>query len=105
MSGSANQEPPAWHQEPECIVQIWFEDDETGRPARWQLVMVPFIDFATFLEVVDADRLICGSVLHCAWEEGERGVKVIRRRTPIGFRGSTVRRAMLPTWRFVEETE
>lgn len=85
-----------------CIVQVWFEAERESvdRPARWVMIETELEDFATFCEMVEADRVIGGAIL---WTlPGERGEKIIRDRVPCAFRGSAVLRCQLPTWRFVE---
>lgn len=83
------------------VVQVWLEEDTPERRAPFYLIETEFHDFATFLEFVDADRLICGSRLDSKWTD-EPGVRSVQRRVPIAFRGSAMRRAALPIWRFVE---
>jgi hypothetical protein len=85
-----------------CIVQVWFEPEveNSGRRSPFTLIETEFPDFASFLEFVDADRLIGGDILRT--QRGEDGAAIIVRRTPCGFRGSSVLRCQLPTWRFVE---
>lgn len=89
-----------------CVVQVWLEDDDpaAGRKGRSDLVETDFVDFEAFLQVVDADRMICASRLDTRRGEG-KGERIIYRRVPIAFRGSVVRRAELPTWRIVEEAD
>lgn len=84
-----------------CIVQVWFEPvGEEGRGGRFNFIETELPDFATFCELVEADRLIGGAILYT--DRRERGVVEIARRVPCAFRGSAVLRCQLPTWRFVE---
>lgn len=90
-----------------CVVQVWFEEDDgqkrpPGSLPPFQLVETEFADFADFSEAVAADMLISGDNL---WtRKGDvQGERTIYRRSPILFRGSTLKRAALPTWRLVEE--
>lgn len=85
-----------------CIVQVWFEPetDTPGRRAPFVIIETELPDFASFCELVDADRLIGGGIL---WtRNGSPGEKVIYRRQPCAFRGAAVLRCQLPTWRFIE---
>ena len=86
-----------------CVVQVWFEADDAAREhsPRWELIETELPDFATFLEFCDADRLIGGAVLKTRRGD-DPAERVVMKRVPIGFRGSTVKRAILPTWRIVE---
>jgi hypothetical protein len=88
-----------------CIVQVWFEadNDRRQRPPPFQIIETELPDFATFCEMVDGDRLISGAIIY-THKELVDGYKVIRNRTPTAFRGSTVMRALLPTWKFAEES-
>lgn len=84
-----------------CIVQVWFEPDSEHKRAPFAMIETELPDFATFCELVEADRLIGGAVL---WTRraGDLG-QVIKERQPIAFRGSAVLRCQLPRWRFLEE--
>ena len=85
-----------------CIVQVWFEAETEfqERPPKFAIVETELEDFATFCELVDADRLIGGAIL---WTTRDRdGSRVITSRQPCAFRGSAVLRCQLPTWRFTE---
>jgi len=87
-----------------CIVQVWFEPDSELRQSRapFQMIETELPDFATFCQLVEANRLIGGAVL---WtHKGEYGEQIVRDRQPIAFRGDAVHRCQLPRWRFVEET-
>lgn len=85
-----------------CIVQVWFEPESEAhdRRARFAMIETEFPDFATFCEIVEADRFIGGAIL---WtRKTPDGAQQITKRQPCGFRGSAVLRCQLPTWRFVE---
>lgn len=88
-----------------CIVQVWFEpeSDVVGRRAQFSIIETELPDFATFCQLVEADRLIGGAVLwtrRIAADEQE-----ITDRQPIAFRGSAVLRCQLPRFRYFERTE
>lgn len=89
-----------------CVVQVYFESDNDARrnPPKFEIIETPFADFAEFGQHVEADALIGGDRLWTMHTD-DRGVKEVTRRTPVLFRGSTVARACLPTWRFVEGEE
>ncbi|WP_226557837.1 hypothetical protein [Salipiger thiooxidans] len=89
-----------------CVVQLWLEDEDERRRKGlpFDLVETDFEDFASFLEAVDEDQLICASRLDTHYGEN-RSERVIHRRVPIAFRGRAVRRAELPTWRITEEVD
>lgn len=88
---------------PGCIVQVWFEPESENRRAHFSIIETELPDFATFCDLVEADRLIGGAVL---WTRraGERDM-IIKDRQPTAFRGSAVLRCQLPRWRFVEEEQ
>lgn len=86
-----------------CIVKVWFETDKAERlaPPKFTVIETEMPDFATFCQMVDADRLIGGAVLYTRRSGDDQ---VITDRKPIAFRGSTVMRCELPhAWRYVEE--
>lgn len=85
-----------------CIVQVWFEKDpdEPDRKAKFQMIETELPDFATFCELVEADRLIGGAIL---WTRRSTDCQIVQRRVPTAFRGSTVVRCQLPTWTFRED--
>lgn len=86
---------------PGCIVQVWFEPESEHKRAPFSMIETELPDFATFCELVDADRLIAGAVL---WTRRARDHgQIIKDRQPIAFRGSAVLRCQLPRWRFIEE--
>lgn len=88
-----------------CIVQVWFEPESemADRRARFFMIETELPDFATFCELVDADRFIGGAIL---WTRRQAdGSQAINRRQPCGFRGSAVLRCQLPTWSFVDHEE
>lgn len=85
-----------------CIVKVWFEADSEVRAKapRFTVVETELPDFATFCEMVEADRLIGGAIL---WtQRNDFGEQVIKDRRPTAFRGQTVLRCELPSWRYVE---
>lgn len=86
-----------------CIVQVWFEPESEHRRAHFSVIETELPDFATFCELVEADRLIAGAVL---WTRkvGDREM-IIRDRQPTAFRGSAVLRCQLPHWRFYEKEQ
>jgi hypothetical protein len=88
-----------------CVVQVWFEADHktAGERPRFQFIETELPDFATFCEMVDADRLISGAILWTRRVDGERGVFRITRRQPVAFRGAAMLRAELPNYRYVED--
>ncbi|GHG24471.1 hypothetical protein [Paracoccus aerius] len=84
-----------------CIVQVWFEPESDHKRAPFSMIETELPDFATFCELVHADRLIGGAVL---WTRRSKdGDQIIKDRQPIAFRGSAVLRCQLPRWRFIEE--
>jgi hypothetical protein len=85
-----------------CIVKIWFETDRADHKTapRFVVVETEMPDFATFCQMVEADRLIGGAILFTRREGDDQ---IIIGRHPIAFRGSTVMRCELPhMWRYVE---
>lgn len=90
---------------PGCVVQVWMEEDKDrpdGKPWPFRLIETEFPDLATFLEFVDADRLISGDWLFTHWSREERYVRVVHSRKAVAFRGAEVRKAQLPDFRLVE---
>ena len=89
-----------------CIIQVWFEKDTETRPAggKFCIIETELPDFATACEMVDANRLIGGAILHTQ-KQGRGEPSIITKRTPIAFRGEAVMRMQLPFWRFVEDDE
>lgn len=85
---------------PGCIVQVWFEPESENRRSHFNLIETELPDFATFCELVEADQIIGGASL---WTTLTKGVRLIKSRQPIAFRGSAVLRCQLPHWRFIEE--
>lgn len=84
-----------------CIVKVWLErSGPEGRDGRFLIVETEMPDFATFCQMVDADRLIGGAVLR-THRSGPEEMTITARR-PIAFRGAAVLRCELPTWRYVE---
>ena len=86
-----------------CIVKVYFKPEADYRqgPNPFVLIETECVDFASFCDLVDANRLIGGANL---WtRRGEvRGEMVITDRVPIAFRGEAVLRCELPTWTYVE---
>ncbi|MTH62134.1 hypothetical protein [Paracoccus litorisediminis] len=87
-----------------CIVQVWFEPEtETpGRRAPFSMIETEMPDFATFCEMVDANRFIGGAILWTRKGE-EYNEMIVTRRQPVAFRGEAVLRCQAPLWRFVEQ--
>ncbi|MCA0204307.1 MAG: hypothetical protein LCH92_08195 [Proteobacteria bacterium] len=85
------------------IVKVWFEresEDGHARAPRFQIIETEMPDFATFCELVEADRFIGGAILFTS-RQGD--TQVIMGRRPCGFRGSAVLRCELPgNWRYVD---
>lgn len=86
-----------------CVVQVWFraECDIAHPNARFELVETEMPDFASFCELVDADRLIGAATL--LTHKGERNERIVHGRRPVAFRGSAVLRCQLPTWSIIDE--
>ena len=89
-----------------CIVKVWFEaDGETRRAApRFEIIETEMPDFATFCEMVDADRLIGGAKLFTTNLGPGNGYAVVRRQ-PMAFRGAAVMRCELPIASYEDHTE
>ena len=86
-----------------CIVKVWFdpESESGGSRQRFYIIETDLPDFASFCEMVDANRLIGGAVL--VTRRGGENEQIISRRDPIAFRGAIVHRCALPTWDYIEE--
>jgi len=86
------------------VVKVWFEAGslDVSTPSRFLIIETEMPDFATFCEMVEADRLIGGAVLWTR-KSDVRGEMVVTGRRPIAFRGSTVLRCELPIWNYVNE--
>ena len=90
-----------------CIVQVWFEDDRAEQEWRppFFFVETDFEDFAGALQAMHDDEIIVGDVLHAPWAKGQYGVREVKGRRPIAFRGRATRRMELPSCRFIETEE
>lgn len=88
-----------------CVVQVFFVPAACPRPdLQFEMIETEFEDFAGFCEAVDAGGLICASIL-LTRPAAERGERLVTGRRPFAFRGASVLRAQLPTYRMVEEID
>lgn len=85
------------------IVQVWLDTDgeaPVGGRAPFYFVETEYLDFDDFNDEANSNRMIRGHRLDSRWSSTDRNVRLVHRRTPMSFRGSTVRRAELPSCQF-----
>ena len=80
-----------WKEHARPTATIYFSDIETG-----------FADLEEAMIAIDCDQLIAGTVLWSRRSD-EQGVRIVRDRQAIAFRGGAIDRVELPRVRFVDE--